>query len=309
MKVLLIIFFILTCNLLMAATQLSQYHTQPRVLTSIDIRLKKVQSRHQELYFIHEGSLQVEFPRKNTKREVRFKYYESERPGPRPLVIVLPPIVGSTVVDRGVSKMLAESGVNVILPEVEDMFSTGKSLNDVENYVSEFLMSLSLLVKSMKEEPSYHINPNSIGIFGVSLGAVVGSALVGLDENITHAYLVAGGGNMGEVSLRSDQTMVRTFKSHILSKTGLKEDEWVATVRKTFSFEPILHAHQARHKKIFMVMCNNDSIIPFENQVQLWNEFGRPERKLSNLSHIGTVIRWFIESSSDLIDFFSNSNS
>lgn len=239
-----------------------------------------------------------------TRHELKFHYYRADKIGTRPLVLVLPPIIGSTPIDRIVAETLAKNEVDVIVPEFGPVLRNANSLEVANQTVTGYLIALRLLIKEIVNEPSKEIDSNKVGVYGMSLGAVIASVMVGLSEDVTHAYIVNGGGNLGEISQYSEQTIVKNFRQRVMDNKSMQKEEWIEAVKKNFLFEPLHFARYTEGKKIFMVMCKSDLVIPYKNQIELWNALSQPAFMTSTFhSHVGTIIKWVIKSRYDLIDF------
>ena len=238
--------------------------------------------------------------------KIKFNYYHSYVEGKRPLFLVLPPIVGWTPLDKGVAETLAFNGIDVILPEIEDIFTTGRSTKEVEDFMVDFTITMKLLIQRVNTDATLNIDRDKVGVFGMSLGAVIAGSFVGMINEIKYAFILAGGGNLAEISEKSEQWKVKAFKKYILQSGEASESDWTLTIQTAFSFDPLHFAENAKldGKKIFMVMCKEDLIIPFGLQKQLWQAYGQPPaREVGFYSHLGTIIQWFMRSRFELIDF------
>ena len=190
------------------------------------------------------------------------------------------------------------------MPEVADIFRTGKSLREVDAYTSQFVSSIRLLIKKLITDPESQIDNSKIGAFGFSLGAVYAASIIGIDENVTHAYIVGGGGDLGRIASESNQFMIKRLKDDNVARKLVLSEKWADAVRENLSIEPLRFAKLAKNKKIFMVMCAQDQVVPYQSQLDLWNAFNRPPFIRSDYhSHLGTLIKWFMKDAYGLIDF------
>lgn len=242
-----------------------------------------------------------------TPHELKFRYFKSDQKGLRPLVILLPPIIGQTVGDQIVAENLVANDIDVIIPVFGSVLETARSLYETDRTITSYLIAMRLLIKTIVNDPAQQIDAKKVGVFGMSLGGVLSSVLVGLSEDVTHSFILVGGGNLSEISQNSNQSIVMNFKKNMIAVGSATEENWQESIRKDFSFEPLDYAKYATGKKIFMVMCEKDDVIPYKNQLELWNALGKPPSASSTFhSHIGTIIKWIVKSNSDLISFMKN---
>ncbi|HAH33067.1 MAG TPA: hypothetical protein DCL44_12210 [Elusimicrobia bacterium] len=270
-------------------------------------------------YIVYDGILRARLPADGareagkTAREIKFIYYEANVERERPLVLILPPIMGATVVDRDIAELLARNGMDTIIPEMEELFTPDKSLEEMNTVGVQAIVSLRMLTSAILSDKTKRIDSGKVGAFGVSLGAIIAASLAGIDNNIKYAYLIVGGGNFADIATNSSQNRIVTFRNYNFTTDGQlrslpkgkRINRWFRETREKVYSDPVYFARNAVHKKIYMVMSTNDDMIPFRDQLELWNAFGHPKYELSRLSHIGTVVRWYINYRYSALDFFS----
>lgn len=285
--------------------KLKLFLSENHKITQLSYSSAKLNVDNEQSFTHMQGVIIAELFDGQKKFEIKFNYYKSDATVLHPLVINLPPIIGSTPIEQNVARMLALNGTDVIVPQIPDLFSTGKSLAEVEEYMVNFTVTMRLLIKNISQNSRFNIDREKIGVFGLSLGAVIAASFVGIIDEINYAYILAGGGNLAKISAMSSQSKVKDFKTNIIKSGAVSELDWEAVIKNTFSFDPLDFAKRAQHKKIFMVMCKEDEMIPYSLQLELWEAFARPKNEIvTYYSHLGTIIRWYIKSSSELIDFF-----
>ncbi len=118
-------------------------------------------------------------------------------------------------------------------------------------------------------ERSGLVDSERIGIFGISLGAMVGSAVYSKDERPVGAVFLLGGADFPDLVFRSGMT--REFAQ----LAGIRPSE----VRREWKgFDPLEYRESNRDKRVFLVNARRDRIIPRENAEQLLLAFPRGEQ-------------------------------
>jgi hypothetical protein len=246
------------------------------------------------------------------EKELKFKFFRSPFRGRRPLMIVFPPIMGNTVVDSGVATKLVKKGANVVLANLPSLFVEGTSLKEMQKNMYQRIVLVKMLVDHLIEKEEFNIDEKHIGTFGVSSGAIMAASVTGIVDSIKYAYLLVGGGNLADIANHSERTSVTAFRKaeykNNLNLHGLSEEQkyivWQNIAEQTYqNVDPLYYAKNIDPKKVFMVMSTNDATIPFRNQLELWNALGRPAYELSAYNHIGTIVRWRIQSADHAINF------
>lgn len=149
------------------------------------------------------------------------------------------------------------------------------------------------------------VDPQRVFIGGVSLGALVGSLVLAVDERFKAGFFLLGGGDLPLIAgrgfitgtlrrraladelkqqiktsletrqipepLRQGQTLYEFLRQ--LQERGLKA---FADAPETASFDPLSYAEQLRGKPILMINARFDRVIPTQATREFWEALGRP---------------------------------
>jgi len=116
------------------------------------------------------------------------------------------------------------------------------------------------------------VEPSRIGLMGISLGAVVGSLVCGVDTNFRRCAFVVGGGDLPAVAMHgSKETIDIKRKAEELGITQEKLTEmW-------HGIEPCTYASRLERSNVLMINAENDQVFPRACTEKLWEAVGRPE--------------------------------
>jgi dienelactone hydrolase len=120
------------------------------------------------------------------------------------------------------------------------------------------------------------VEPSRVGIVGVSLGAVIGSLVAGVDDRFGRSVFIIGGGDLPTIILHGSKETIAAKKK--LEEAGLTVEKMRELWR---DIEPCTFASRMRPEEILMVNAETDEVIPKESTLRLYESAGRPE------------IRWF----------------
>ncbi len=278
---------------------------------STKTRKKKIEAIFHTPVF--EGHLKIQSG--NSENILNYRLIKNLTPGPRPLVIVFPPIMGATTVDNSVAKQLAKNGAHVVHIELQDLFTKPRPLNELQAKFHALLLSSKILIENLGASQDLLIDENKIGVFGVSLGGIVGATLAGITDKIKSAYLLGAGGNLSYISQNSTRDSVSQLKDFIHSQDekfkeldlANNDNTWMKYSAPYFEvLDPLSFTDQLKNKKVFMLMSSEDTTVPFVTQFELWEALDRPEHMLFSMSHISMIVRWFLEKRNHVVDFFIN---
>ncbi len=242
---------------------------------------------------------------------ISFKLYHSVGKN-RPLVILFSPIVGTTIMDDELAIRLAKNNMNVLIPNLPDAFDPKLSLDKSVEISKNNLISVRMILNYLLNKNFNSYDSQRIGALGVSLGGVYVASLLGIEPLVSRGFMVASGGGLASIFLNSTQERVILLRNNIFKNfpesqnpsfrdSHLNSLQWLQSHLIT---DPLFYASNAVGKKMYMVISTEDQMIPFENQLELWNALGRPEYEASDYSHIGTVLRWYVFFSNKILNFF-----
>lgn len=138
------------------------------------------------------------------------------------------------------------------------------------------------------------VDAGRVGIFGVSLGALVGSAVYSVDSRPRYAVFLLGGADFPSLAVASSMT------GPFLSKMGIAPERLRAAWK---GLDPLDYAAANRDKPALLINARSDSVVPFSSAAklkeafpsaqQLWVPFGHYTAMIHLLWVPGYVSRQF----------------
>ena len=129
------------------------------------------------------------------------------------------------------------------------------------------------------------VAPDRIGLIGVSLGAIVGGVIAGVDPRIDRTVLVIGGGDPAAILWNAPETQaVRA----LFTEMGLTLD----SLREAIAgLDAVRFAHRIDPKRVLMINARFDKTVPRECTMKLWEALRRPTIQWYPVGHysIGTL--------------------
>lgn len=227
--------------------------------------------------------------------QIHLTYYwpSQARNGLIPGVVILHPLGADSVtmrLMRNMAKYLGENGIVsavVVLPY--HLMRCPPGDRPIAHFLSDNVdvatqayrqsaADASAVATWMIGQPG--VDPHRIGVFGVSLGALVAHLVMGLDSRFTAGVAVLGGGNFNDVYRTS--ALYRLFHPHVPHLSPAEQAE-LRTV------DPITYADRNRPRHVLMIDAARDLIIPPQDATQLWKALGRPPIQWINSDHFGTL--------------------
>ena len=124
------------------------------------------------------------------------------------------------------------------------------------------------------------VDPNRVGLFGVSMGAVVGSLVAGVDTRFTRSVFVVGGGDLPAIVLNESRETKEM-------KRRLTDGGWTAEKLATAlePIEPLGVAPRIDPSGVLMVNATADQVVPRACTEKLWVAMGGPRVKWVKADH------------------------
>lgn len=205
-----------------------------------------------------------------------FEYYRPRTSRSFPLVFVLPILGGDGSLTRNISRSLAERGLGVIhLLRPEDLFHETQDAAYLEGLLRETVATARGLLDWAIAEGG--ADPERIGLVGISLGGVVGTALLASEPRIRRAVIALAGAGVPEIVARSEESSLRRYV-RALTGRGIALDAIAADFEQNLRSDPDHLARYVDPKGVLFIRAAFDRVIPAANAERLWEKLGRPER-------------------------------
>lgn len=211
---------------------------------------------------------------------VHAEYY-LPRPTPKaaPGMLVLHILDGRFVVARLVCQNFAKMGVPslmVQMPYYGDRRPRNKGLSEIMLEKPErMFQAMEAAVPDFRRAASWlqkrgEVDPDRIGVLGVSLGAIAGALLAGVDPRFNRNVFVIGGGDPATIVWHAPET--RGVRRE-LERMGHTRDTLAESIR---GVDPITFAHRINTRQVMLVNATTDKTVPKACTVALWEAMGKP---------------------------------
>lgn len=212
-----------------------------------------------------------------------------------PLVVVIPPIGGVTFLDRGMARTLCNQKMAAII--VTNDFANVEYQSKVallppeDHQKSFFRISAAIKATVQMSEDDSDINADKTGIFGVSLGGILGSFVMSTQSNISVGYFIVAGGDIPHILAYSEQGEIKKIRQKRMTEQNLQsQDEYEDFLRQHITFDPLDTAATMLPATLQMVVATKDKSVPSQNQEYLYEAFGKPKTKFYKQDHLQTIL-------------------
>jgi dienelactone hydrolase len=259
-----------------------QYETYKKI---VGVAKTSSDPLHVKGYSTYAIELEGVSPTDSSAYPIKIQYYKANVKGPRPLIVIIPPILGVTPLDTLMAAYIASKGYHAMICELsEDVTDLNRPLADVDDLMARANSGVRATLDFASTLPE--IDMNRVGGFGASLGGIRLGILMGTDPRIKSGFMAVAGGNIAEIMSFSQEGRVKPYREARMKKENIASESDYYDRLKPLSFiDPIFLAKNIPTDKVFMLMSTKDTCVPTKNQIELLNALGNPEHRYVDFTH------------------------
>ncbi len=225
--------------------------------------------------------------------QVHSKFYKPALDTKLPAIIVLHELGGDEPIAAHISHYLSRSGIACLelkLPYYGKRKVKGETFmcSDVLKLNRNFRQAVLDIKRAVDWlEKQDCVDRDKIGICGVSLGGIVGSIAYSHEERFSSGVFLAGSANLAKTIWNSNHPMFRKWKTHLFANKPditLEYFEDAIKLAEPSSYSQLI-SNNPRKEYILMINPIEDSLLPIESSMALWNSLGRPKSILYHGDH------------------------
>jgi dienelactone hydrolase len=226
---------------------------------------------------------------------VHAEYFAPVGFGPnRPAVVILHILGADFPLSRYMAARLADRGVAALfvqLPyygERRPPGRDGSSKKFLSTDIERSMTSMRQAVHDVRRAACWlatrpEIDPNRVGVSGISLGGIVSALVVAIDPAIHQgAFLLAGGDLSSILWSMPEAARYRT----LWIESGRTRADLKAM---TDPYDPLTYAGRLKGKTLLFIAGNVDEVVPPSATAQLWEAAGKPPIRWYDCGHYSAV--------------------
>ncbi len=217
-------------------------------------------------------------PENNT---VHAEYFEPESKQPavkRPGVVVLHILGADFALSRYMAARLAQHGVSALfmkLPYYGERKPKGSdkrflSIDPERSFLAmrQGVCDVRRAAAWLKSRPE--VDPERIGVTGISLGGIVASVAAAIDPAINEGAFLLAGGDLADILWNMPES--RKYRELWVASGRNKKDLEALTK----PYDPLTYAHRLKGKRLLMIAGKVDEVVPPSSAEKLWKAAGEP---------------------------------
>ncbi len=224
--------------------------------------------------------------------------FEPAKPS-KAAAIVLPIANGrNLMLEKAVALYLANQGIVGVVMPMPYQFDRGRDaksanamdLADAKTGLNLFFQGTEQAVSDVRRLRQWlvsrrGIDPDKVGLVGISLGSIVASVTYSIDDRFSAAVLVLCGGDLPEVIWHGSRE-TRGLKKAII---GMGHDlEWTREMLRPI--DPLTYATPQRGEGVLMVNAKDDEVFPSDSTMKLNHAYGDAQLLMLPGDHYSVAI-------------------
>jgi dienelactone hydrolase len=220
-------------------------------------------------------------------RSIEFEYYRPEDHDERtPVVVVLPIFNGQLIVTRYFARYFAAQGFAALVVDRER--DPLEALDRPDEAIRANIAEYERVLDWVEEQRD--LDPERIGVFGISLGAMDGVMLTALDSRVDALVAAMAGGDLAAVAMGTNYRRVTRTVDEMLESTGVSRAKLEAELDRRITTDPLTLAPYVDAGRVLMILARTDVIVPFSSQEALRESMGDPESLYLPTGHRTSVV-------------------
>lgn len=227
--------------------------------------------------------------------------------GPHPVIVVFPVLSDNMAISELLSRQLARKGYAVLRMTAHPLEFV--STDNIETPMTAYrhaVLDARRMIDWMKEERP-DIDGDKIGAAGISLGSLLSSTLMGVDDDVKSGAFILVGGGLAEIMSDSSNDDIAAFRRRVMEKQVIdNRDDLVAHLHGTTqTVDPLTYAGNVDPCRVLMITGRADTEIPTENSDMMWDAFGQPDWRVmptQHKRHVALFFYWMINRAADHFD-------
>ena len=210
-----------------------------------------------------------------------------------PVIFLLPPMGGTNTLDMGAGRKFCENNMATFIISSNLTGLDSPTLVPVTDHdhthrrIAAALKGGMLLVKTHPE-----INSEKVGLFGASLGGILGSVAYSVIPEISAVTFLVNGADVPHILATSTQSEVVNLKKARKKEQGFKTDaEYEAYLNKHLEIDPLHFVKMIDPNTVRLYLSKADDMVPSVDQMKYYEALGSPKAiKFYESGHVSTII-------------------
>lgn len=209
-----------------------------------------------------------------------------------PIVFILPPLGGANRLDMMMGETICKNKMAAMLITTNLTGLDQSTLVPVTDHDHTHRRVASALKAGIIVARTYPvINTEKVGLFGASLGGILGSVAYSVIPEISAATFLVNGADVPHILANSDQGPVIKLKTERMREQGFTTTEqYEHYLNENLEIDPLHFVKLIQPDTIKLFLSQKDKSVPTQDQMLYYNALGKPsDTKFYMIGHGETI--------------------
>ncbi len=235
------------------------------------------------------------------EKTISIDYYDVQGKGKTPVIIVLPILGGGDDIPKFFAAYFASHGYAAVIVNRNQKQQNSIDVDNLEITLKQIVIDHKLAIDWI--ETQQDLDPQNIGVFGISMGGINAALLTALDQRIKASIIGLAGGDLPYILVHSKEESVQRRIAKSMQRHNLSLKEIHRALRMNVQTDPIKYAQYIDARKTLVVLAVFDTVVPYSRGVQLVRAIGMPERIYLLSGHYSSLLYIFYIERESLVFF------
>ncbi|HLB94891.1 MAG TPA: hypothetical protein VJK28_01800 [Nitrospiria bacterium] len=195
-----------------------------------------------------------------------------------PAVVVLPVSNGNDHAKRLANFLAANGFICLRFQSRGTLFQVSRSqdpLSEFERFLKAYVIDVLKGMDWLADYPT--VDRDRIGIVGISLGALIGTIVTGVDSRIKSGVFLLSGGDVSGILFSSKEPSILSVRKRMEDQEDLSPEEIRRELQvRLRPLDPLTYADRVGPKTVLMINAYFDRVIKRRYTMALWKALGKP---------------------------------
>lgn len=232
---------------------------------------------------------------------ISFDYYKPDKPGIYPVVLVLPILGGPNTIAKITATYLTLNGYACIIVNRQAGYTDFDNLEEIDATLRQIVLDHKQVIDwiELREE----LDPNRIGVFGVSMGGIKASLISGIDSRVKVSVIALAGGDIPYILSYSREDGIEKERNKFLTDFNINQGALYKLLQNFITCDPLKYAQYIDARDTLMVLARFDRDVPYEKGKELKDAIGGPETIIILSDHL-TALPFIFHIEKEALKFF-----
>lgn len=216
-------------------------------------------------------------------------------------IVIFPPTVGNTVLDRRIARKLCQNGMRVVLMKNWNI----QNLDTQKlNYIEDLLPRGQAFLEETKKRFQRDDSPR-FGMMGISLGGFIALQLKMNNPDSGRIFLMAVGDEIEAILSRTNAKPFAEVRANQMRDLGIPDvDAYQREMTSSMTALGKPHQNIFSPDDFLLMIPQRDTAVPTKNQLSLWESLERPQVIEMPFGHVHSIAISELIHSRRIVDFF-----